>query len=177
MRFTNSALLTLLLASSVEAKFQKQGTKPNSNLRQLAKGGKGGKVAKAKGGKGSKAKGAFNRASVYPVCSHISETCNDDTETVAETVAVSPDGMTIYYSDSEYGTVGGVDITDPSSPTFIGIVVSFTHFCTKFSQESSSRENESTCLSPKSICPFFCTFSCARPCVVTFRKLYVPVFC
>jgi len=139
MRFTNSALLTLLLASSVEAKFQKQGTKPNqknSNLRLLAKAGKtgkGGKEGKAKGGKGSK--GVFNRASVYPVCTHISETCNDDTETVAETVAVSPDGMTIFYSDSEYGTVGAVDITDPSSPTFIGIVVSFIFF-TKFSHES-----------------------------------------
>lgn len=43
-------------------------------------------------------------------------------ETVAEIVAVSPDGMTLAYTDGEGGTVGFVDITDPTAPVGLGTV-------------------------------------------------------
>lgn len=58
----------------------------------------------------------FNRTATFPVCSQIQGTCNTDTETAAEIVAASADGMTLIYSDSPMEQVGFVDITDTSAP-------------------------------------------------------------
>lgn len=63
---------------------------------------------------------SFNRIASFPVCSQIDATCNDGTETAAEIVAVSNDGLTLIYSDSPLGQVGFVDITDPENPVAAG---------------------------------------------------------
>ena len=62
----------------------------------------------------------FNRISSFLVCSQIEVDCNDDTETAAEIVAVSEDGMTLIYSDSPTNSIGFVDITTPAAPAPIG---------------------------------------------------------
>ena len=62
----------------------------------------------------------FNRISSFLVCSQIEVDCNDDTETAAEIVAVSEDGMTLIYSDSPMNSIGFVDITTPAAPAAIG---------------------------------------------------------
>lgn len=62
----------------------------------------------------------FNRIASFPVCSQIEATCDDDTETAAEIVAVSEDGMTLIYSDSPLESVGFIDITDPDTPAALG---------------------------------------------------------
>ncbi len=63
---------------------------------------------------------SFKRIASYLVCSQIDATCNDDTETAAEIVAASQDGMTLIYTDSPENQVGFVDITDPVNPTGMG---------------------------------------------------------
>ena len=63
---------------------------------------------------------SFNRISSFLVCSQIEVDCNDDTETAAEIVAVSEDGMTLIYSDSPTNSIGFVDITTPAAPAPIG---------------------------------------------------------
>lgn len=62
----------------------------------------------------------FNRIAVLPVCSQIDANCDDDTQTAAEIVAASADGMTLIYSDSPRKVVGFVDITDPRAPKAAG---------------------------------------------------------
>jgi Uncharacterized protein conserved in bacteria len=64
----------------------------------------------------------FNRVATFPVCSQIDGNCNDDTETVAEILSASEDGMTIVYTDSPRGVIGFIDIADPSNPLPKGVV-------------------------------------------------------
>lgn len=64
----------------------------------------------------------FNRVTSFLVCSQIEANCNDDTETAAEIVAASEDGMTLIYSDSPQEVIGFVDITDPETPVAAGTV-------------------------------------------------------
>lgn len=64
----------------------------------------------------------FQRISSFLVCSQIDDTCDDDTETVAEIVAVTDDGMTLVYSDAETRQVGLVDISDPMNPKAGGTI-------------------------------------------------------
>ena len=42
----------------------------------------------------------FNRVASFYVCTQLDPTCNTDTETVAEIVAVTEDGYTAVYTDS-----------------------------------------------------------------------------
>ena len=49
--------------------------------------------------------------------------CNDDTETAAEIVAASTDGLTLVYTDSPNQQLGFVDITDPANPIPAGSLV------------------------------------------------------
>lgn len=60
---------------------------------------------------------SFNRISTFSVYTN-----NDDpgNETVAEIVAVTPDGNTLVYTDGELEQIGLVDITDPANPTAAG---------------------------------------------------------
>lgn len=62
------------------------------------------------------AKTHFNRVATFPVCQQISATCDTDKETVAEIASVTPDGMTVVYTDSEAEQIGLVDISNPAKP-------------------------------------------------------------
>jgi hypothetical protein len=64
----------------------------------------------------------FNRVSFFPVCRQLDPSCNTDNVTVSEIVTTSKDGMTVFYTDSEMGVLGFVDITDPFNPTPLGYV-------------------------------------------------------
>ena len=64
----------------------------------------------------------FNRIATFSVCSQIEESCNDDTETSAEIITATDDGMTLIYSDSPYGVIGFIDISDPSNPEGTGVI-------------------------------------------------------
>lgn len=64
---------------------------------------------------------SFNRIATYPVCKQIDIHCNTDTETAAEIVTASEDGNTLIYSDSPSEQVGFVDITNPATPTGLGV--------------------------------------------------------
>jgi len=64
----------------------------------------------------------FNRIATFPICSQIDANCNTDAETVAEIVAVSEDGMTLIYTDSEQKQAGFVNITSPAAPKGLGTV-------------------------------------------------------
>jgi hypothetical protein len=64
----------------------------------------------------------FNRIATFPICSQLEKDCNVDTETVAEIITASEDGMTLIYSDSQMEAIGFVDITDPSDPQPAGFV-------------------------------------------------------
>ena len=118
------ALLALTLAESASAKWSKARNESNRGLRALKKDkkGKGGK----KGNKGKKGKkGVFNRIAVLPICEGLEEDgCEDSTETVAEIVAASADGMMLVYSDSELEMLGAVSIEDPENPEHLGAIVS-----------------------------------------------------
>eukprot|EP00928_Gymnodinium_smaydae_P044352 TRINITY_DN2958_c0_g1_i1.p1 TRINITY_DN2958_c0_g1~~TRINITY_DN2958_c0_g1_i1.p1 ORF type:complete len:884 (+),score=132.69 TRINITY_DN2958_c0_g1_i1:137-2653(+) len=63
---------------------------------------------------------SFNRVATFPVCTQIDAKCNTDSETVAEIVTVTDDGMTLIYGDSANKSIGFVDITDPTSPVARG---------------------------------------------------------
>lgn len=62
----------------------------------------------------------FNRVSSFLVCSQAEESCNTNTETAAEIVASSKDGLTLIYSDSPSEQIGFVDITSPAAPKGLG---------------------------------------------------------
>ncbi|TQV68159.1 esterase-like activity of phytase family protein [Exilibacterium tricleocarpae] len=64
----------------------------------------------------------FNRIASFPVCRQLDANCNTDTETAAEIVAASTDGLTLIYTDSPEGQLGFVDITDPASPQGMGLL-------------------------------------------------------
>ena len=59
----------------------------------------------------------FNRISSFMICEQIDATCNTDTETVAEIVAISSDKNTLIYTDSAQKQLGFVDITTSNNPT------------------------------------------------------------
>ena len=61
----------------------------------------------------------FTRIASYSVYEN---NADPSAETVAEIVAVSRDEMTLAYTDGEGGTVGFVDISDPSAPAGLGTV-------------------------------------------------------
>ena len=62
----------------------------------------------------------FNRVATFPVCLQLDDSCDTDTETVAEIVAASKDGMTLIYTDSPQNALGFVDITNPTMPQAAG---------------------------------------------------------
>jgi len=58
----------------------------------------------------------FNRIASFVVASQL----DTDEQTAAEIVAASIDGNILIYSNSPRGTIGAVDITDPSAPVGLG---------------------------------------------------------
>lgn len=63
---------------------------------------------------------SFKRVASFPVCAQVGSSCEEDTATAAEIVAVSQDGNTLVYSNSPLGAIGFVDIADPASPAALG---------------------------------------------------------
>ena len=64
----------------------------------------------------------FERIATYPVFQNLGAGVDPATATVAEIVAVTPDGMTLVHSDSPGGAIGFIDITDPAHPVGAGRV-------------------------------------------------------
>ena len=124
MKFSSALVLLLpLLVEQAQARF--------GGLRRQLKSAKTSKDCKApksskssrsfKSSKSSKGMN-FNRIATFAVCSQIDGSCNDDTETSAEIVTASEDGMTLIYSDSPYGVIGFIDISDPTNPLPAGVL-------------------------------------------------------
>jgi DNA-binding beta-propeller fold protein YncE len=66
---------------------------------------------------------AFNRIASFPVPANLPADAGADTETSAEIIAASDDGMTLVYTDSPLGALGFVDLTDPKAPAAGGVVM------------------------------------------------------
>ena len=64
--------------------------------------------------------GFFNRIASFPVNTNLPAEADPLTETSAEIIAVTEDGMTLVYSDSPLGAVGFIDIREPDAPKALG---------------------------------------------------------
>jgi hypothetical protein len=64
----------------------------------------------------------FNRIATFPVFMNLPAGVDPGTETVAEIVAASEDGNTLIYTDGATGSVGFVEITDPTDPEPLGLI-------------------------------------------------------
>jgi len=64
----------------------------------------------------------FNRIATFPVASNLPADADKSKPTSSEIITASGDGNTLIYSDSPYGAVGFIDITDAKSPKPLGIV-------------------------------------------------------
>ncbi|MEQ9813969.1 MAG: esterase-like activity of phytase family protein [Azospirillaceae bacterium] len=64
----------------------------------------------------------FERIVTWPVFQNLGEGVDPATQTVAEIVAASDDGMMLVYTDSPGEAIGMVDISDPAAPVAAGRV-------------------------------------------------------
>lgn len=64
----------------------------------------------------------FNRIASFTVSDNLPKDAEAKTATSSEIIAVSEDGNTLIYSDSPYGGIGFVDITDPANPKAGGVL-------------------------------------------------------
>ena len=64
----------------------------------------------------------FSRVATFPVASNLPDDADKSTATSSEIITASQDGNTLIYSDSPYGAVGFIDITDPKAPKPAGII-------------------------------------------------------
>lgn len=64
----------------------------------------------------------FNRVASFPVNTNLPAGTDGKTETSAEIIAATADGMMLVYSDSPLGGVGFIDITDAAAPKPAGFV-------------------------------------------------------
>jgi hypothetical protein len=62
----------------------------------------------------------FERVATFPVYTNLPDGTDPATQTAAEIVAATPDGMTLIYSDSPNEQIGFIDITDPKAPRPMG---------------------------------------------------------
>jgi hypothetical protein len=60
--------------------------------------------------------GVFRRIATLKICEKLDNKCNNDTETVAEIIDITPDGRTLVYTDSTLREIGIIDLTDPQRP-------------------------------------------------------------
>lgn len=65
----------------------------------------------------------FNRIASFPVALNTPTGMEAATETSAEIIVASDDGMTLAYSNSPLGAVGFIDIADPAAPKPLGSVM------------------------------------------------------
>jgi hypothetical protein len=66
---------------------------------------------------------AFNRIASFPVTANLPAGTDPGSETSAEIVAATADGLTLVYTDSPLGAVGFVDISDPAAPAALGAMM------------------------------------------------------
>jgi len=71
---------------------------------------------------GAAAENNFNRIASFPVASNIPAGMDVKSESSAEIIAATQDGMTLVYSDSPLGGLGFVDITNPTVPKSNGFI-------------------------------------------------------
>ena len=64
----------------------------------------------------------FERIVTWPVYQNLAEGVDPATETVAEIISASDDGMVLVYTDGAGDALGMVDITDPAAPVAAGRV-------------------------------------------------------
>ncbi|WP_349368263.1 esterase-like activity of phytase family protein [Salinarimonas sp.] len=64
----------------------------------------------------------FDRIASFPVPGNLPADADPLTETSAEIITATGDGMTLVYSDSPLEAVGLIDITDPASPKPLGSI-------------------------------------------------------
>ncbi len=72
---------------------------------------------------GATAEPVFNRIASFPVPMNLPNDVDQSTETSAEIIQATEDGMTLVYTDSPLEAVGLVDITDPRSPQPSGVIM------------------------------------------------------
>jgi hypothetical protein len=65
---------------------------------------------------------AFNRIASFPVWTNMDAGMDTATETSAEIITVTEDGMTLIYSDSPLEVIGRIDIADPANPQPLGTI-------------------------------------------------------
>lgn len=65
----------------------------------------------------------FNRISTFPVAANLPAGTDVESETSSEIIAASEDGMTLIYTDSPFGAVGFIDISDPRQPKAGGVLM------------------------------------------------------
>ena len=63
---------------------------------------------------------SFNRIASFDVSTNLPEDQRATTESSAEIIDVTADGMILVYSDSPVGAIGLIDITDPAAPAPMG---------------------------------------------------------
>lgn len=64
----------------------------------------------------------FNRIASFPVYTNLPADADPASETSSEIIYVTEDGMTLVYSDSPFGGIGMIDISDPANPVPGGYV-------------------------------------------------------
>ncbi|ESR22599.1 esterase-like activity of phytase family protein [Lutibaculum baratangense] len=64
----------------------------------------------------------FNRIATFPVAENLPADRDQATETVAEIISATEDGMTLVYTDSPQSAVGIIDISDARAPAAAGFV-------------------------------------------------------
>ncbi|MEM8540726.1 MAG: esterase-like activity of phytase family protein [Pseudomonadota bacterium] len=64
----------------------------------------------------------FNRIASFPVHHNIPEGMDKASESSAEIIDVTEDGMTLVYSDSPLGGIGIIDISNPEQPASAGFI-------------------------------------------------------
>lgn len=65
---------------------------------------------------------AFNRIASFAVDANLPEGTDPSTETSAEIIAATEDGMMLVYTDSPLGVLGLIDIADPAAPRPAGVI-------------------------------------------------------
>jgi DNA-binding beta-propeller fold protein YncE len=70
----------------------------------------------------AQAEPAFNRIASFPVIQTLPEGADATKPTSAEIITVTPDGMTLVFSDSPGKRIGLIDITDPRQPRASGSI-------------------------------------------------------
>lgn len=65
----------------------------------------------------------FERIATLSVATNLPADADPETETSAEIISATADGMTLVYTDSPLGALGFIDLTDPANPQPAGVLM------------------------------------------------------